>query len=523
MVTFADLRQVASTAVRTAGQVWWDHAEALSGFEERMNDAVARVLRNAGWTGEAATAAVGSSERIESSFQLRSYVAELVAAVHETGYERLWRLQWQLTVTVDAARSEGLVVRDDGVVEAPAADPRQHGLDGGETWIRRGERARELTEQIVELVAEADDVDYQCASALSWLSPAQALGSAGWQELTWDARGLAAGYGLSESDIPAGGDPQANAAWWERLTPAEQVMYVAAYPERVGGLDGLPVTTRDRANQLALHGVVTAYTVDNATRERARRLLDQVEASEHRPAPQHMYLIGYDLAGDGRAVISVGNPDTADHTAVWIPGIHNTIDDIGPDLQRVSNLQARADQLTQGPAGDVATVMWLGYDTPGVNHGAVGDGHAEAAAPALDGFIDGLRTTDHEGRISVVGHSYGSVVVGEAASTGDGLAVDDIIVAGSPGMGVGGAGQLQVESGHVWAGSAAGDDVSGWLSHFAHGPEPHQEGFGANRFVVDTTGHSDYWRRDTLSLENQAMVIIGEYEQVQLEHGAPPR
>jgi hypothetical protein len=40
--------------------------------------------------------------------------------------------------------------------------------------------------------------------------------------------------------------------------------------------------------------------------------------------------------------------------------------------------------------------------------------------------------------------------------------------------------------------------------------------------VVDTTGHSDYWRRRTGSLQNQAAIVVGEYDKVTLEHGEPP-
>ncbi|WP_230688727.1 alpha/beta hydrolase [Micromonospora sp. WMMC415] len=61
---------------------------------------------------------------------------------------------------------------------------------------------------------------------------------------------------------------------------------------------------------------------------------------------------------------------------------------------------------------------------------------AEAGARALDGFVDGLRAA-HDGtscHVTVLGHSHGSTVLVEAASTGDGLAADDMIAVGSPGM-----------------------------------------------------------------------------------------
>src|SRR5690606_11257209 len=155
-------------------------------------------------------------------------------------------------------------------------------------------------------------------------------------------------------------------------------MYLAAYPRLIGGLDGLPVEVRDRANQLALQHVLGSPATDDQSRDRARDLLTRLEESEYAPPEQRLHLIGYDLADDGRAVISVGNPDTADHTAVWVPGVNSTIDNIGGDLTRVRDLQREADRLTRGATGDVATVMWLGYDAPGADLSAVRGAHAEA-------------------------------------------------------------------------------------------------------------------------------------------------
>ena len=111
----------------------------------------------------------------------------------------------------------------------------------------------------------------------------------------------------------------------------------------------------------------------------------------------------------------------------------------------------RAGDELRAKLGDVATVMWLGYDAPGADLSAIRGAHAEAGAPLLDSFLDGLRVSHTGGpdRLTVIGHSYGSTVVGEAASAGDGLAVDDIIVAGSPGMRVDGVADLQIDPRHA--------------------------------------------------------------------------
>jgi hypothetical protein len=58
----------------------------------------------------------------------------------------------------------------------------------------------------------------------------------------------------------------------------------------------------------------------------------------------------------------------------------------------------------------------------------------------------------------VLGHSYGSTVVGHTARD-TGLDADDVIFVGSPGVGVAHAGELGLPAGHVWASTAAYDPI----------------------------------------------------------------
>lgn len=64
--------------------------------------------------------------------------------------------------------------------------------------------------------------------------------------------------------------------------------------------------------------------------------------------------------------------------------------------------------------------------------------------------------------------------------------------------------------------------LSPWAYDQAHGPSPHHHDFGANRYVVDTTGHSDYWKPESESLFNQAAIVVGRYSLVGREHGQTP-
>jgi hypothetical protein len=86
---------------------------------------------------------------------------------------------------------------------------------------------------------------------------------------------------------------------------------------------------------------------------------------------------------------------------------------------------------------------------------ATGGSYAEQGGRQLDGFINGINATQQnagqtDSHMTMIGHSYGSTVIGEGAKHGNGLAVDDIVVAGSPGMHVSSASDLNVGERHVW-------------------------------------------------------------------------
>ncbi|MFC6015274.1 alpha/beta hydrolase [Plantactinospora solaniradicis] len=80
-------------------------------------------------------------------------------------------------------------------------------------------------------------------------------------------------------------------------------------------------------------------------------------------------------------------------------------------------------------------------------------------------FQSGLRVT-HEGDSShnvVLGHSYGTTVIGQTASEQAGLNADDLVLVASPGAEVGGAKDLNITGGdptkHVWATTAKNDFI----------------------------------------------------------------
>jgi pimeloyl-ACP methyl ester carboxylesterase len=141
--------------------------------------------------------------------------------------------------------------------------------------------------------------------------------------------------------------------------------------------------------------------------------------------------------------------------------------------------------------------------------------------------VDGLRQTQGDAgvhsHVTVIGHSYGTRLIGEAASHGDGLKVDDMIAVGSPGMGVDNVRHLHVDQRHFWSESAPGDQVPYAAPVLGgHGVAPGDGRFGGNVMTTDTRGHSGYWDIGSDSLANQALVVTGRYGDVGLQAGSPP-
>ncbi len=136
----------------------------------------------------------------------------------------------------------------------------------------------------------------------------------------------------------------------------------------------------------------------------------------------------------------------------------------------------------------------------------------------------------------MIGHSYGSTVVGHAASGHD-LPVDDVIFVGSPGVGVDHASELNLEPGQVWSSHAENDVIRRGM---VHGRNPSDPDFGGQTFTSDpgtpmvtlnpgpwndplegdnlqvsiTEAHSEYWDYRSTSLDNMVAITTNNDELV---------
>lgn len=333
------------------------------------------------------------------------------------------------------------------------------------------------------------------------------------------------------SPPPVGQNPEQNAQWWSGLSAQEQSNYVAA-TAGLGNMDGLPVEVRHEANMITLRN--DAQTGNDPGN--AQALLARVDGSQNLPPDQRIFLLGYtppgpDGAPDALVIAAIGNPDTADNTAVFVPGTSTNLGSLPGSLDRMGDLKSASETVPN--AGSVSTIVWLGYDAPDSIPAAALVGYAEDAAPVLRGFTEGLRASHQgpESHVTVIGHSYGATVVGSADALGgqgtdDGLEADDVIALGSPGMGVESSDRqgwfdgamvddvsdMHIGADHFWAG-AASDDIVSYTE--IHGNSPVDWSFGGQRITTaGADGHSEYWDAGTEALRNQAYIVTGNYDQV---------
>ncbi|MFJ8433921.1 alpha/beta hydrolase [Kitasatospora sp. NPDC094019] len=512
-----------------AAKAWTALGHAAEGVGQRHRSQVNGPLAG-NWEGEDAKAAVSYMGKTEQQLNIVKMEAGAAALVLNTVADRIDQARTNLVNAVNRAADAGLDVSADGVVSLPPEGEGEHNdPDAQKARQQLGRDMKSCQGRIDTALKDAGTASDQGNTALGRLS-SNALDPAKVNGALAGAKNAAAAamrdLGLVDPYIPDGKDPERSAAWWKGLTPEQQDAYLALHPDRIGKLDGLPATVRDEANRLVLDEKLDAYRAGkpgdfgveegeykariSAMEEIRRKLI----ASDGNPEKHRMFLLGIDPdANNGRAVVSTGNPDKAQHTAIFVPGTGTVLTGVPGQMDHIRRLQGVAEDETDG---DVAVVSWLGYETPNWLNGSVAEtDRGDAGAPLLRDFTKGLRVAEGDNgvcsHLTLMGHSYGTYVVGAAARDG-GANVDDIIALGSPGMGVDRASELNIDPKHVWVGTAK-DDFIQTATGTVFGEGPQYGIFGAQRILVDTEGHGGYWNMGpngpSETLSNQGRIIAG--------------
>lgn len=336
--------------------------------------------------------------------------------------------------------------------------------------------------------------------------------------------------------------PRLVESWWRNLDARAQGSLAASAPELVGNLDGVPFATRNDANRSVLRDTIrdlelslvgeTSRALATQSNERLEMLYSVADALGPSTANPQRQLITLDTEGAGKAAIVLGDLQTADYVSYLIPGMFISVGgnivewtDTAARLydEQVSWLNLLADVGAEPETRSVATVAWIGYQTPHLlNVGSLDLAYEgrDAISDALIG-LETLRRNDQP-HVSLLAHSYGSTAA-MLALTETEASVDALAMIGSPGSPVTTADQLHVR-GAVFVGEAAWDPIAN-SSFF--GGDPGSSDFGAaamsvrggidvvtNKVLVGSTGHNEYFSPGTEAMRNMALVGIDKAELV---------
>ena len=309
--------------------------------------------------------------------------------------------------------------------------------------------------------------------------------------------------------IPQDKSPEEVKTWWDSLSQADKDRLLHEHPDKLGHLNGIPVEDRSRANIEMMNRDIAQ--VENATEaipyDVMQRYYNAIKirdgpAAQHAKTGAETYLYVYEpnaFNNQGRAAIAIGNPDTADNTAVVVPGTGNSVESgwlSQDDAARVYDQTAKAD-----PTQSTAVVAWMGYDAPdGLTDVRVGQPDlARQGGDLLAGDINALSVTNQgDSHVTVIGHSYGSTTVADAAA-GSGMRVDDVVLIRSPGTDLAQSADFHLpEGGHVYVGAASTDPIThlggmqstmpGTDFTVGLGNDPADDDFGSTRFKAEVPG-----------------------------------
>lgn len=514
VVQWGDLAEADLSPLETLSDQWRGYVNRLEEYGNVLAEDVAKYLSEDVFEGDDAVAARARLNKFKEA--VSGDVLDRAAAIRDALAEQLEALKAELarreTIATDAGNA-GLSIAADGYVAL--ARPEQTVMGVEET-----EAQQQLINDTAAAVTACVD-----AYALADAQLAAALNTA-WEEPS--TLPMPIGENPELQDIPTG--PEHVADWWAGLDEMERDAYLEAFPEFLGGLDGLATDARDEANRTVLDQEIGALGAEVSSLESqladmdargvpadsSERLMleEDLAAAEDRlkvaedfksqvneesQSGAETYLLDFSLEGDGQAVVAIGNPDTADNTAVHVPGTYSELSNFGTQIDRAGTMQD--DAATAYSSESTAVIAWLGYDAPSDLLEASDIEKAHEATDDLSSFVHGLNASHQEGdsHMTVMGHSYGSTVVGDTMRNYE-TGADEVVLIASPGSTAQTADELNVDSGQVWATTAESDAIGAATALPIFGTNPTDDEFGATEFSSDAVGesgtdiHGGYWK-----------------------------
>ncbi|MFD6339237.1 alpha/beta hydrolase [Streptomyces sp. NPDC060131] len=501
VLTWQRLRDLKWSELQDAADGWGEVSNRADAARDRVSNEMTNQLATS-QKGEAATAALGRLKRLDRNFEYLYTECGLVRTTLNSLAFELSGAQRRLKDALEDAANLRFTVHADGSVSYPAGG--ENNIDGKELpgGSTNGSplgtpygpslgapsggpllsnpnphhaKAQAIADRILRAVNEAQDIDTRFSVTLGKLkaAPGLTVDTKTWTDAAADAaavRGAADDY--LKKDIPNDKSPAERKAWWTSLTQEQREEYLAVYPNEIGNLDGIPSEVRDTANRDNLQLLIGKLEGQEGEKARAQlaglKSIDgQLRADPEKGVPP-MYLLGIGDEGNGRAIVSFGNPDASRNVSAYVPGLGTSLDEAFAknDVQRARDTAKAASDIDDSSAA----IVWLGYDAPQMpaekvidNAGVMFERDGKAGAVAYNDFMAGISVTNHnpDPHVTAIGHSYGSFTVGQAAQRDGGIpGADDIVLLGSPGTGADSAEDLGIGKDHVYVGAADNDPVT---------------------------------------------------------------
>jgi hypothetical protein len=509
-------------------------ASARSGAATQAAQAMEQLPAFQSWGGAAADAAREAIGKTRVDLDAHAKEALAVAQAAQKAAQDIEKVKVELRDLEDAAHSAKMDIdpTSSTVVKGPGFQGTTADLSAMQTRLNA-------------IITEANGVDAELAAAINMaegkvpIPPATA----------------------TPPPPPETTKPEDVNKWWKSLTPEQQQAELRDNPEFLGNLDGIPVDARNDANQRVMrndieniqeaanrHGVTAQDVLDDpfrygATPNDVTRYTNAVKVEQalsddriKTGAPTFLQVYQPDrFNGQGRAAIAIGNPDKSANTTVVVPGTSHSVTEGWLSADDATNLYNEAKNAD--PTRSTSVVAWMGYNAPDdlTDPQVAQTSLAHEGGALLAADVNGLNVTHDPGssHMTVMGHSYGSTTVADAAA-GYGMHANDVVLIGCPGtdMAHSAADFHLAPGGHVYVGAASTDPITqlggipqvhvpGTGVTVSLGDDPAMDGFGSTRFKAEVPGltfndHSHYYDPGSESLFSMADIVSGHGDA--LEH-----
>ncbi|WP_431240431.1 alpha/beta hydrolase [Mycolicibacterium aichiense] len=533
-LTVADIQLWDAEAVREVFHAAWARSAATTQAGQALDQLPAFQT----WGGVAADAARDAIGKTRVDLDAHAQEALAVAQAAQKAAQDIEKVKTDLRDLTADVESHGLEIdpHSNTVVKGPGFRGSAHEL---------ADRIAGYQTRLNAIIAEADATDAELAAAIH----------------------MADGKTPIPQATPTPPPPSESTSaedvkkWWNSLTPEQREAEMRDNPDAIGNLNGIPVIDRNDANLRVMHNDIDTVeqiaarkgvsvqdvlndpfrygaSPDDVTRYQNAIKVDQALSDDAQRTNAPTFLQAYQprmFNGQGRAAIAIGNPDKTPNTTVVVPGTSHSVTEGWLSADDAVNLFNEANLADPDHATSV--VAWMGYDAPD----SLADPRVAQTTLARDGGallaadVNGLNVTHDPGgsHMTVIGHSYGSTTVADAAA-GFGMHANDVVLIGCPGTDLAhNAGDFHLApGGHVFVGAASTDPVTqlgrvpqfhipGTGTTLSLGDDPALDGFGSTRFKAEVPGltfndHSHYYQPGTESLFSMSDIASGHGDA--LEH-----